>query len=275
MGKATDETVIREFDCPGCPECERLIVQIKEARALLDARLETISHLNAVEGYRSDCEQLRAKLEAAKRVIVFVSGAMGRSRALGKNPRGSRRMGASAMTFEEWHKSNFTMLTEKQTSTQKMVYGLMESAWDASQLAIREGHEAEIAKLRAALGRAGKALIGCKRNHYECEDSWYSCPKSEAGCADEYQKECNCGADERNAKIDAALADPLMQQAMGVARYSQQPGVPNLQVLIRHDDFEREYAYDEPDGASMKAANANGWLLVSMRYDWLRIFGAE
>lgn len=58
-------------------------------------------------------------------------------------------------------------------------------------------------------------------------------------------------------------------------RYSQQPGVPNLQVLIRHDDFEREYAYDEPDGASLKAANTNGWLVVSMRYDWLRIFGAE
>ncbi|MBL8199604.1 MAG: haloacid dehalogenase-like hydrolase [Chromatiales bacterium] len=58
-------------------------------------------------------------------------------------------------------------------------------------------------------------------------------------------------------------------------RYSQQPGVPNLQILIRHDDFEREYAYDEPDGASVKAANANGWLVVSMRYDWLRIFGAE
>jgi phosphoserine phosphatase len=58
-------------------------------------------------------------------------------------------------------------------------------------------------------------------------------------------------------------------------RYSQQPGVSNLQILIRHDDFEREYAYDEPDGASLKAANANGWLVVSMRYDWLRIFGAE
>jgi len=58
-------------------------------------------------------------------------------------------------------------------------------------------------------------------------------------------------------------------------RYSQQPDVPNLQVLVRHDDFEREYAYDEPDGASVKAANANGWLLVSMRYDWLRIFGEE
>jgi len=58
-------------------------------------------------------------------------------------------------------------------------------------------------------------------------------------------------------------------------RYSEQAGRPNLQMLIRHDDFEREYAYDEPDGASVKAANASGWLQVSMRYDWLRIFGAE
>ena len=58
-------------------------------------------------------------------------------------------------------------------------------------------------------------------------------------------------------------------------RYSQQPAVPNLQILIRHDDFDREYAYDEPDGASLKAANANGWLLVSMRFDWLQIFSAH
>jgi len=57
-------------------------------------------------------------------------------------------------------------------------------------------------------------------------------------------------------------------------RYSQRREAPNLQVLIRHDDFEREYAYDEPDGASVKAANANGWLIVSMRYDWLEVFSA-
>jgi len=57
--------------------------------------------------------------------------------------------------------------------------------------------------------------------------------------------------------------------------YSQQPGRPTLQVLLQHDDFEREYAYDESDSASVKAANANGWLLVSMRYDWVRIFGEE
>ena len=31
--------------------------------------------------------------------------------------------------------------------------------------------------------------------HYYCEDSWYSCPKAEDGCANEGAgKECNCGA---------------------------------------------------------------------------------
>jgi phosphoserine phosphatase len=58
-------------------------------------------------------------------------------------------------------------------------------------------------------------------------------------------------------------------------RYSRQGGRLTLQVLVRHDDFEREYAYDEPDGASLKAANEQGWLVVSMRHDWLRVFGAE
>ena len=46
-----------------------------------------------------------------------------------------------------------------------------------------------------------------KRDHYYCEDSWYSCPKAEGGCADDYQgDECNCGADAHNAKVDALLS---------------------------------------------------------------------
>ncbi len=60
-------------------------------------------------------------------------------------------------------------------------------------------------------------------------------------------------------------------------RYSQGAGGASgppqtLQMLISHDDFEREYAYDEADQASRKAANAGGWLVVSMRFDWLRVF---
>jgi len=35
-----------------------------------------------------------------------------------------------------------------------------------------------------------------RKHHYECEDPWYSCPKSENGCADDRQKGCTCGADE-------------------------------------------------------------------------------
>ncbi len=49
----------------------------------------------------------------------------------------------------------------------------------------------------------------------------------------------------------------------------------SLQILIRHDDFEREYAYDEKDRASLNAADANGWMIVSMRYDWRQVFSFQ
>jgi len=41
-------------------------------------------------------------------------------------------------------------------------------------------------------------------SHTYCEDGWYSCPMAEDGCADESRgSECDCGAVEHNAKIDA------------------------------------------------------------------------
>jgi len=47
-----------------------------------------------------------------------------------------------------------------------------------------------------------------RKAHYCCEDSWYSCPLAEDVCANDlYPKdECNCGADERNAEVDAIAA---------------------------------------------------------------------
>ena len=47
---------------------------------------------------------------------------------------------------------------------------------------------------------------------------------------------------------------------------------PNLQLLVLHDDAEREMAYDEPTHASMQAAQAHGWNVVRMASDWNRIF---
>ena len=42
--------------------------------------------------------------------------------------------------------------------------------------------------------------------HYECEDCWYSCPKSPEGCCNESAPDaCTCGAEQRAIDIDAAI----------------------------------------------------------------------
>ena len=48
--------------------------------------------------------------------------------------------------------------------------------------------------------------------------------------------------------------------------------LPNFQLLINHDDAEREFAYAEKDNASLNAAKEGGWHVVSMKMDWKRIF---
>jgi hypothetical protein len=54
--------------------------------------------------------------------------------------------------------------------------------------------------------------------------------------------------------------------------YSQSSTYPSLQLLVNHDDAAREAAYQEPDSASLKAAAANGWQVISMQKDWKTIF---
>ncbi len=79
--------------------------------------------------------------------------------------------------------------------------------------ALMHTHEPEIeAIIQSAVAQAIKesgaieALEKSKRGHYYCEDTWYSCPKHREGCAnDNAGTECDCGADEANATIDAAL----------------------------------------------------------------------
>jgi hypothetical protein len=45
-----------------------------------------------------------------------------------------------------------------------------------------------------------------RKKHRYCEDSWYSCPKSENGCSnDEEGNECNCGAEQYNEELDIIL----------------------------------------------------------------------
>ena len=69
-----------------------------------------------------------------------------------------------------------------------------------------------------AMKLALEALKNNKLTHLYCEDTWYSCPKHEDGCANEAQgDECNCGADEINAEFDksiTALEEVLKEHAM-------------------------------------------------------------
>ena len=57
-----------------------------------------------------------------------------------------------------------------------------------------------------ALKLALEALENNRQTHHYCEDTWYSCPKHEDGCANDSEgDECNCGADKANAEIDKAI----------------------------------------------------------------------
>jgi hypothetical protein len=53
---------------------------------------------------------------------------------------------------------------------------------------------------------------------------------------------------------------------------SHQRRGPSFQLLINHDDAAREFAYQEKDGASLRAAKEGGWNVVSMRDDWKTVF---
>src|SRR5690606_2859748 len=58
-------------------------------------------------------------------------------------------------------------------------------------------------------------------------------------------------------------------------RYSQDLRRLTLQLLISHDDFEREFAYDESGRDSLNAAEQNGWAIASMRFDWKQVFSFQ
>lgn len=52
-----------------------------------------------------------------------------------------------------------------------------------------------------------KELESLKESHYYCEDSWYSCPLAEDGCADDRKPKdkCDCGAEGQRKRVDAII----------------------------------------------------------------------
>lgn len=59
---------------------------------------------------------------------------------------------------------------------------------------------------------------------------------------------------------------------IAMLKYCQSSKYPSFQLLVNHNDAAREYAYQEKDTASLKAAAKNNWHVVSMKDDWKKIF---
>ncbi len=57
--------------------------------------------------------------------------------------------------------------------------------------------------------------------------------------------------------------------------FAEASGKPFLNLLLHHDDAEREYAYDEGAEKALSLAQERGWTVVSMVEDWGIVFPFE
>ena len=55
-------------------------------------------------------------------------------------------------------------------------------------------------------------------------------------------------------------------------RFSQGSSYPSLQLLVNHDDKDREFYYQEKDNKSLDWAKQYNWHVISMKNDWKIIF---
>ena len=55
-------------------------------------------------------------------------------------------------------------------------------------------------------------------------------------------------------------------------RFAAYSGRPHLALLLRHDDPEREYAYDDGAEEALAMAKEHGWVVVSMKEAFRRVF---
>ncbi|MDQ3020330.1 MAG: haloacid dehalogenase-like hydrolase [Bacteroidota bacterium] len=57
--------------------------------------------------------------------------------------------------------------------------------------------------------------------------------------------------------------------------YCQSNKLPNIQLMVIHDDPVREFEYSEKNNASLDAAAKNNWNVVSIKNDWKKVFEFE
>ncbi len=55
---------------------------------------------------------------------------------------------------------------------------------------------------------------------------------------------------------------------LAMLKYSQGSKYPSFQMLVNHDDKDREFYYQEKDNLSLNTAAQNHWHVISMKNDW-------
>ena len=58
-------------------------------------------------------------------------------------------------------------------------------------------------------------------------------------------------------------------------RFARTPARDGLRILLRHDDADRETAYDDGAEDALARAADHGWTVVSMKDDWTSVFADE
>jgi len=58
-------------------------------------------------------------------------------------------------------------------------------------------------------------------------------------------------------------------------RFSQGNMYPSLQLIVNHDDAEREFFYQEEGNQSQDWANQYGWQVINIKSDWKQVFAEK
>lgn len=83
---------------------------------------------------------------------------------------------------------------------------MLQTGYEAALTEEVQPLERENAELRESVQVLVDALAKLKRKHLEVEDGFYSCVKADNYFGPDETSECDCGADDANARIDAALS---------------------------------------------------------------------
>lgn len=76
------------------------------------------------------------------------------------------------------------------------------------------------------------------------------------------------------AAVERAF-DGMTNGDIEMLRFARSPDRPALRLLVRHDDADREFAYDDGAEDALARAHAQGWTVVSIRDDWSTVFGPD